>query len=324
VSLCNYVNREAGEGDFQGIEELFERRGIGRGWTAWKYLKNPDGVARVFIAEDPNKTIVGTLAYLPRQFSSADGSSLTVMQAVDMYLSAELREQGVFLGLLEFARRHIDGTRIGVPNDASTIFGSGPGWRVLGPYQTWQFPVLMGELFAGKTMSVIAPLVNELSRIYRICWLPGNERNLAMKRITRFRRDYALDPAVIHGVRSADYLNWRFVDNPVSKYYAYEFFERDESVGYCVFTRVGSSAILSDFVTVRCRRYCLRLLIDHCHEAKIARISISGTGLQLRRLGFIHRGYHRDCVAYEPPEGQWVVTPCDTDAEPGRTSLDTS
>jgi len=321
MNPSDYTIREAEEGDFQSIEKLFEQRRTRTGWTTWKYLKNPDGLARVFIAEDASSNIVGTLAYVPRQYSNTDGDSLTVLRAVDIFLCAELRKQGVFFGLLKFARKQVDGTRLGVPNEYSAIFGKGPGWRVLGPYRTWRFPVLMGEFFSGKTMAFSAPLVNGLSRIYQICWLPGDYRNLMMKRITRFRKDYGLDPAVIHGVRSAEYLNWRFVDNPVGNYNAFEFFEKNESVGYCVFARVGSSAILSDFVTNRCRRRCLRLLIDHCRAARITQVIFSGTGLSLGWLGFIPWGDSRDCVAYKPPHGQWVVTGCDIDSEPSVTLL---
>jgi len=318
-----YTFREAGEHDFPGIEKLFESRRMGPGWAVWKYRKSPDGCARVFVAEGPNKTIVGTLAYLPRRFAIADSGSLTVMQAVDIFLTAELRTQYVFLGLLEFVRKHIDGPRIGLPNDSSEVFGSGLGWHVLGPYEAWRFPVSIGGLFAGKPLTIIAPVANVLSRIYVSCWLPGNPRNLKMCRVTRFSRDYALDSAAIHGVRSADYLNWRFVENPVSEYFAYEFLEGDESVGYCVFTLVGSSAILFDFVTVRRHRNCLRLLVEHCRTNTIASISMSGTGLQLRKLGFMRRrrSDHK-CTACKVPEGQWIITPCDSDSEPGRTLLD--
>jgi len=321
VSSRDYTFREAGDHDFRGIEALFEQKGKGRGWAVWKYRKNPDGRARVFIVEDPGKTIVGTLAYLPRRFAIAGRGTLTVMQVVDIFLTAELRENRVFLGLLEFGRRHIREARIGVPNQFSSIFGSGPGWRVLGYYETWQFPVLIGGLLVGGTYAFAAPLLNVLSRIYLSAWLPGKHRDLEMRQISRFCRDYALDSAVNHGVRSADYLNWRFVDNPIGNYQVYEFVEKNETVGYCVFTRSDSTAKLSEFVATRRRRGCMRRLIEHCRETEFARISYSGTGLRLGSLGFIRHGYRHDCVAYKLPEGQWFVTGCDIDSEPGRTPL---
>lgn len=319
-----YTFREAGERDFRGIEELFVNRGIQPGWADWKYRRSPDGRARVFIAENPDKTIVGTLAYLPRRFTIADGGSLTVLQVVDIFLSAELRAQRVFLGLLEHVRQRIDGPRIGLPNDSSEVFGPKFGWYVLGPYEAWQFPVCIGRLFEGKPLAFFAPLANAFSKIYAACWLPGDQRNLEMRGVTRFSRDYALDSAVIHGERSADYLNWRFMDNPVARYFAYEFFEDDESVGYCVYTPVGSSVILSDFVLIRRRRSCLRLFVEHCRGKAFARINYSGTGLRLGKLGFVRRRSSHNCTACQVPGGQWIITPCDGDYDPGRTPLDIS
>lgn len=176
--------REAGERDFPGIEELYAGRGIRPGWADWKYRRSPDGRARVFVAENPDKTIVGTLAYLPRRFTNVDGGSLTVLQVVDIFISAELRAQRVFLGLLDHVRQRIDGPRIGLPNDSSEVFGPKFGWYVLGPYEAWQFPVSVGGLLEEKSMAFIAPLANALSRIYASCWLPGAPRNLEMRRIT--------------------------------------------------------------------------------------------------------------------------------------------
>ena len=319
-----YTFREAGERDFPGIEELYAGRGIRPGWTDWKYRRSPDGRARVFVAENPDKTIVGTLAYLPRRFAIADGDSLTALQVVDIFLSVELRTQRVFLGLLDHVRQRIDGPRIGLPNHLSEVFGPKFGWYVLGPYEAWQFPVSVGGLREEKSMAFIAPLANALSRIYASCWLPGAPRNLEMRRITRFVRDYVLDSAAIHGERSADYLNWRFIENPVAKYFAFEFFEDDESVGYCVYSPVGSSAVLSDFVTTRRRRSCLRLFVEHCREKAFARIKFVGTGLQLSKFGFVHRRSKRKCTACKLPKGRWIITPCDSDYNPGRTLLDIS
>ena len=132
-----------------------------------------------------------------------------------------------------------------------------------------------------------------------------------MIRITRFSRDFELDVDATYGVRSAAHLNWRFIDNPVGKYRAYEFFDQGESVGYCVLTHTGSKAVLSDFVTLRHARGCLRLVIDHCWRNRITHVSIDGVGHSLGKLGFIPRSSERDCTAVGLPEGRWIVTRCD-------------
>ena len=312
----DYTFREGGERDYESIEGLFRRHDYGpnnaEGWTRWKYLGNPDGPARVFVAEDPRKTIVGVLAYLPRRFTSAETGTFTVMRVVDIFVEAELRKQGVFLPLLELARSRMDVPKIGVPNDASIAFASGPGWHDLAPHQSWKFPVLVGGLIAGKS---VAPVANAFSRIYESLWLPGRPRDLEMRPIARFERDYVLAPSLIHGVRSAEYLNWRFVDNPVRMYSTHEFFEGDEAIGYCAYAHGSSSAVLSDFVTRRHPRNCLRLFVDHCRDSQLTHVAFSGVGLRLKKLGFVMHGLDGSCKAFKVPKGRWMVTPCDTDSE---------
>ena len=108
MNRSDYTFREGNERDYESIEGLFRRHDYGpetaEGWTRWKYLDNPDGPARVFVAEDSGKMIFGVLAYLPRRFTSAETGAFTVMRVVDVFVDAELRKRGVFLPLLEFAR----------------------------------------------------------------------------------------------------------------------------------------------------------------------------------------------------------------------------
>ncbi len=323
MGLSDYTFREADEKDYEGIEELFADNKYSpkphSGWTSWKYLQNPDGAARVFIAESRSSAIVGTLAYLPRQFASGKTGRLMVMQVVDVFISPELRKRGVFLKLLDYARKRTDVPKIGVPNESSAVFGTRRGWRALGPHETWQFPVSFGALAVEKRLSFMAPVADLVSSGYERFWLSGPPRNLEMRAVARFQTGYELDPAIIHGNRSAEFLNWRFIDNPIGRYSCYEFYDEGVPIGYCVYARVGKSAVLSDFIATRRQRACLHLVVDHCREAGMRDLSFSGAGLRLRKLGFLHRSVDGDCSAYKAPAGQWLITRCDIDSELDRT-----
>jgi hypothetical protein len=314
--LSDYQLREATEHDMRGIEALFEARGIAPGWATWKYLKNPDGIARVCIAEDSHKTIVGMMAHMPRQFTTSDGEPIMALQVVDVYVVPEVRDRGVFLRLLEFGRRTIDGPRFGVPNHNSAIFGLLNNWEVLGPFECWRFPIAIGARLAGSAFAFLTPLVDGLSFLYKTALLPFVPANLEMKRITRFKQDFEIDVKASHGVRSADYLNWRFIDHPQgSRYRAYEFFDNGEPVGYCVLTQIAGNAMLSDFVVSRHNRGCTRLLVDHCWGEGVGLLGIRGTGLALGKLGFMRRPSKNNCTAADLPHGHWIVTPCDIDVD---------
>ena len=315
MSRRPFTFREAEPSDLPGVEQLFESPGKKRGWAAWKYLHNPDGVARVFIAEDTAGKVVSSLVHLPRRFTSRATGIVTVLQVVDIFILPDLRQQGVFLGLLAHAHRRMTGPRIGVPNSKSRVFGEGLGWRPIGPYDEWEFPVLSDKALAQTRLRTIAPLATALARVYEWSWLRRDGR-IEMRPIERFARDFALDPAVLHGIRSADYLNWRFIDNPLTAYRAFEFVEGDEPLGYCVYALSGGVATLCDLVTLGNAQGCLRLLVDHCHELGVDRVRLKGTGLKLGGLGFLRRRSSEQCLGIQAPEGPWLIMPCDTDLEP--------
>lgn len=322
MSLRDYTFREAVPEDFEGIERLFADNNYSPkphpGWTIWKYRQSPDGPARVFVAEDSRGNIVGSMAYMPRRFTSAQTGPVVVMQVVDMFVSPALRKRGVFLRLLDYARKRMDVPKIGVPNESSAAFGSKAGWQILGPHETWQFPVSLGGLLAGKKVQFMAPLADLISSGYEFLRLAGRPRDLEMKPVDRFQTDYALDPDVIHGIRSAEYLNWRFIDNPIGRYASYEFYDDGEPVGYCVYAQVTTSAVISDFVAARRQKGCLHLLVDHCRDAGMTHLNFSGAGLQLKKLGFIHRSVDGNCNKYKAPDGHWMITRCDIDSEVDR------
>ena len=146
-------------------------------------------------------------------------------------------------------------------------------------------------------------------------WLAASPRGLEMKPVERFRTDYELDPVIIHGIRSADYLNWRFIDNPIGRYSVSEFIDADEPIGYCAYAQVGSVAVVCDFVTKRRYRNCLRLLVDHLYGRGFARIRFTGAGLKLRKYGFVRGRATGQYIKFKLPDGDWLITGCDTDAE---------
>lgn len=317
MSDKDYIFREADETDLQGIAELFSRHDYGAknlDWLRWKYFDNPEGTARIFIAEDSDNKIVGLVAYLPRRFTSAESGTFSVMQSVDVFVAEEQRKKGLFSKISRFARSNTNVPKIGFPNKFSINFGLRSGWKILAHLERWGFPVAVGSLIAKKSFSLVAPLADMLSKVYAVMWLWGYPRDLKMKPITRFDKDFVVDSNLIHGIRSADYLNWRFINNPMETYSAYEFFEGKESIGYCVYIVDGSSAAIYDFVTNRRRRNCLRLFVEHCRGKRITYLSFVGVSLRLRRLGFLlRRDSAKAFMTYNLPEKIWMITMCDSD-----------
>jgi hypothetical protein len=292
--------REGSEADFGEIAELMERERYGPSqlawsrldylhWIRWKYLGNPDGPARVLLIEDLDGKIVGLQALLPRRFTGKRTDTMTVMHNVDAYLTAEHRRKGVFSDLTAFSRRTIIAPRITFPSEVVLRINIRNKQRKIFPLEVWWFPVSLVGSNPGRTHRILAPLAEIPVRLYASLRLGRCSRTICMRPVERFQRDFALDDDSLHGVRSAEYLNWRFLDNPMYKYSAFEFVENDEIIGYCVYTTIHGKMELFDFAAERNPRECFRLLVEHCRQARLPRLRFRGVGLCLGKYGFFRR-----------------------------------
>ncbi len=317
----DFTFRVAEESDFPGIVELFQRNAFGPqqlDWVKWKYLRNPDGPARLYLAISPDDKVVAINAHLPRRVTSAQTGPFLIFQDIDMLVDEKLRGKGVYSRLSKFVRPRRDYLMFGFPNEFSERTIKKQTDTIL-TVEAWQFPASVGRVIEGKPYGFLGPLADAFSRLYALLWLGRRPKSLHMKPIKRFERDYELDSQLLHGVRSADYLNWRFIDNPMSKWSAFEFLDGEESIGYCVYTEAGGVAMIFDFVVTRNHRECLRLFVEHCFDLGITRLDFKGVGLDLGRFGFLCRRSRRKLVLTDTwgdlkvPRGHWVITLADKD-----------
>ncbi len=310
---AQYLCREADESDLEGIAELFRSHDYGikdPEWLRWKYFQNPAGRARVLVGEDSNGAIVALRAYMPRLFTSEKTGPFSVRQAVDWFVAKAHRGSGVYSQLREFAVARRDFPSIGFPNEISRrITKTYPGdVRVYHPVDEWWYPIRLGN--PNQAPDSLAAMV---SRAYAFFWLGKRSRHARMAPLERFTKDYALDPAFIHGVRTAEFLNWRFIDNPTRRFRAYEFLDGDESAGYCVYDIDRSLAKIYDLVVPRRARRCLRLLVDHLRDRGISHIIFKSVGFRMRKYGFVRIGSPGDLDTLDTPQGKWLITLADKD-----------
>jgi hypothetical protein len=140
-----------------------------------------------------------------------------------------------------------------------------------------------------------------------------------MKQVERFDTTFDASADVIHGVRSAAYLNWRFLQNPMRRFAALEFLEDSLSIGYCVYAVSGSAAEMYDFICTRRRRACIHLLIEHCRSQKLTHLNFRGANLRMGSFGFLRRRSREDCIISDLPDGRpapkgpWLLTLADRD-----------
>ena len=311
-----YTVRDADETDFEKIAEFLTRCDFGPkkpDWLRWKYLENPHGQARIFVVENSLEEINGLLAYMTNICSDSDSGPLRIMQTVDGIVDPDARGKGVYLKLLQNSMKTIDTPVIGFPNKAAENAHIKCGWRVLAPEERWYFPVMIGELGLNTWAGLAGPLINLMSRVYASIWLGSGRGNVEMTKVERFRRDFAIQTVDTCGIRSADFLNWRFIDNPMREYQTYEFLDGGDTIGYCVYGLDGASAEIFDFVVSRRQRVCLHQLVEHCRKKKITHLLFRGTGLRLGRFGFVKGKSIGNYISYDLPRGSYSFTLCDSD-----------
>ena len=320
----NITVREATEDDFPKIAELLSRNiylpeqpkwspADYLEWMRWKYVENPDGRGRVFVAEDGANAVIGLNVFLPRLFTSAATGNFLAYHGVDAFVAPEMRDKNVYSLLHPFALSTLNSPKVSFPSKVAMRVTLREGARTVSSFDKWSFPLTVERSISGPA-SVLVSLANAFLRFYAVVWLGGRPADMEMRRITEFEKDFELDSAHIHGIRSAAFLNWRFIRNPMHTYMAYEFIEGGKSIGYCVYRARRSNAEIYEFAAKRRQRDCLRMLADHCRPEGHTRLILRGINLGLRRFGFM-RGEerHSGFTVFRVPEGRWLVTLGDRD-----------
>jgi len=314
----HYTCRYGNEQDLKSIARLFRSHNYGPAtveWLRWKYFENPDGQARIFLGLDTNGAVVAIRVHMPRLFTSKKHGTFEVRQSVDWFVAEANRGTGVYSQLREFSRLTRDYPIIGFPNKRSRLITKTyPGdVRIYYPIDEWLFPIT-AERFVGKeSHGYTNSLTDRFLKSYSVAWLGRLPKTVRMEPLKRFQKDYALNTDAIFGFRSAEYLNWRFIDNPVRSFFATEFFEGSRSLGYCVYNFEGSFVKIYDLVLNSRTRACLRLLVEHLRQNLISHIVFKSVGFNMRKYGFIRTGSPGDLDTLNTPRGKWMITLADKD-----------
>lgn len=317
----------------------------------WKYDKNPHGPAVSRVACDEQGKIVGGYSYMPRRFLR-DGEPVVLMQASDAMTMPEWRGQGIFTGLDDIVCAAC--AEMGIPlawaySGRLSLKGFlGNGWRLIGHAPIWR--ILFRSRRALLRLGRVGPLVASTAPLLDVFlgWrnrrrfpLPGAAAEL--RRIERF--DASVDALFaaraprtgLVGERSAEWLNWRYVDNPSQRQESFGLFADGELLGYVVAEFHDGHAFLVDHLA-RDERV-RQVLLSGFTMAAFARGMAEATALQfahdpvvgpLRSLGyrcvrgnlpfrarfpFIVRTCRADAPAEDLDMARWRLADGDRDAE---------
>jgi len=311
-----YAISEARENDLKDIEEFFKGQDSMLRDTKllhWKYLDNPAGKAHIFLIRDEESKIIGALSFLPRVCVRRNAGRVVIMQAVDALIAPEARGQSLYDKLVRYSTGRIGMPIYGFPNKIAERVEVRNGWKILVLIDSWYFPINMGLLLSNSKVKVVSPLLNLIFKIYACLWLSGKQNNIELRKINEFKDDFCVKGNHFYIERTSQFLNWRFINNPIRIYFCYEFHNRGGSIGYCVYAVEETTAVIYDFVSNEDQRVCWRKIVEHLRVQKITHVVFKCVGINLGKFGFIKRKLGASIISYNMPSGRWFFTLCDSD-----------
>ncbi|HKW94423.1 MAG TPA: hypothetical protein VJX92_21240 [Methylomirabilota bacterium] len=280
----------------------------------WLYRRNPAGSGRLWIAEDSGTgEIVGTAGAFPRLFS-IDGEDVQGWTLGDFCVAERYRALGPALKLqracLAPEPGAIDTFRYDFPSDAMMTV-----YRRLGIAPVGQLRRFVKLLRVDRALERVTPwpvlnlpIQGALNALLRLHDLPTRRpRGVALAIHDgpfgeEFSRLFDAQRAQygICAKRTAEFLEWRYGQNPVEAHSTLTARRLGRLIGYAVFTRRGDAAAISDLFGVpepEVLRGLVRRVAAIARERGDTNLSMSILDTHpwaemLRGLGFVAREGH--------------------------------
>jgi hypothetical protein len=281
----------------------------------WKYKKNPDGPARLFILKDRNDRLLGQSVYLPRKLFNIDASTFLAYQGIDTFIEPEARGKGTLEKIQNMALAAIKDPIYSFPNKIAEKIALRNGRKIYAPLEYDLFPLRM-QFHKSKFLAYIPNFVFEI--VYHLAFMVKYafaDTGISIVELSRFsNRPLNISPK-INGIKSIDYLNWRFKDNPTRTYSAFEFMQSGKSLGYIVFTSKQSMIEIYDFLCEKNQeKACLKAFIKWCRKGEYSHIIVQSVGHDFHKFGFfrgksrkniISMNFDRENVAFMFGDSDW-------------------
>ncbi|MFZ5800485.1 MAG: GNAT family N-acetyltransferase, partial [Candidatus Omnitrophota bacterium] len=205
-------------------EKMRKAKHFGAEYWKWQYANNPFGRAITLLAKE-NGALAGQYANIPIDLK-LDGKVVKAATVIDLMVRPEFRRQGIFKKMGEEANRILSRENFALSlafpsrKDSSAGFVQRLGWQVVGELRvmvgiTVPKSGTLGRRGTGapvikiKTADSFPERVNELWEETRPQIKVGVERN-------------------------QKYLNWRYGQNPATKYEIFLGFQDNDLAGYLV------------------------------------------------------------------------------------------
>lgn len=247
---------------YDAVDTVFGRP-RGRATFDWLYTRNPLGPARCWLMiERASGRLAATVARYPWPVALG-GERLCGEFGGDMVILPEWRGQGlypVFMQVRDSHAWHADTVVLGAPNLGSrkALARAGLGHILIGPLPFAVGALDVSGILAGRSWPrTAARLTGTVGNAVLAAWRRlalASGDGIRIEQITRFEGEteklaLECDPTMRYWCPyTAEFLNWRYFDNPSAAYLAHAAVVDERLRGYSVLRIAGNQAMLMAFV----------------------------------------------------------------------------
>lgn len=265
----------------------------------WKYQRNPDGPARIFVAANAADGLLGHSVYLPRKLYRDDGNYIMAYQGVDTYLNPAARGRGTLGKMQILAAQALDAPFFSFPNKIAEKIALKHGREIYAPLNYDIFPLKLHLHKSSRLRAVPPPLLDFISYASLLLKYGFAADNVRLVEILRFNRAYTTASGKINGRKTIDYLNWRYIENPSRKYTAFEFVQNDMKLGFIVFTVKDDAVEIYDFLCAPGEeKPCLKAFVKWCRQGDYSHIFVQSVGYDFHKYGFWRTQSRKNVISF--------------------------
>jgi GNAT superfamily N-acetyltransferase len=273
--IQTWTVRDGDEKDLSGIlslrkivfGEMEEDKLEPRFWR-WEFMEAPDGKALIYIVQDRDK-IIAHFADIPRRFS-VNGEAVLATLSLDLMVHPDYRREGLFTAMGKYGVQRVKQKNglfmMAFPIRPETI----QGFTKIGWGKVVQLPVIVHPIrFSGivnrylhfKPLSLLLGGVATCVYLLLYGWKKGKKGEaIHIEEVVQL--DEAFDDFwqsasrlySVMGIRTRQYLNWRYFKHPTRRYTVYRAIEKGEMRGYMVLRKVEllsfNSAVIVDLLAL--------------------------------------------------------------------------
>lgn len=294
----------------------------------WLYRDNPDGQAVLWaVRKVETGEMAGFTVALPRRMI-VDGQMRTCWNGADFSMKPKFRTLGLAMKLRRAAKEGVDGGRVDFlyahPNEKMALIHSKVGHSPVGRMLRYAKVLRTGpyiekragnRLLAAAMGAAVDPVLRLAGREFRHRPVHDVQAVDSVRFDDRYDGlfEEAAGRARIVGVRDADYLNWRYADNPLYETRALEARDGNRLRGYLLYTIQDDVANIKDIFPPGDGRVARDLIAGMIRKGrKLGLKSLSVATLEgnpvdpyFAEFGFRRRPEISEMFAYASPDSPW-------------------